>query len=259
MEVALQGTAGVDDREKAVQVAKNLRWRGILFAGTITAMAGFVDGVGFVHFGGYFLSFMSGNSTRSSAALMTGDFAGWGMAMSLVGCFVGGVILATLITYRLKKMRRPVAMYFSAMLLLAAAISGYFLPQLTALLLAAAMGVVNVSYSRSGEVSLGLTYMTGTLVKLGQALGGAIIGLATGSDRGVYRLLWTRYALLWLMITLGSLGGVLAYLRLGLGSLWIVAAGMLIWASLAMIQELRTPDDPDEPSGPRAGTLTEIS
>ena len=68
MEVALQGTAGVDDREKAVQAAKNLRWRGILFAGTITAMAGFVDGVGFVHFGGYFLSFMSGNSTRSSAA-----------------------------------------------------------------------------------------------------------------------------------------------------------------------------------------------
>ncbi|WP_334121187.1 DUF1275 family protein [Glutamicibacter sp.] len=33
-------------------------------------MAGFVDGVGFVHFGGYFLSFMSGNSTRSSAALL---------------------------------------------------------------------------------------------------------------------------------------------------------------------------------------------
>lgn len=31
-------------------MAKNLRWRGILFAGTITAMAGFVDGVGFVHF-----------------------------------------------------------------------------------------------------------------------------------------------------------------------------------------------------------------
>ena len=79
---------------------------GILFAGTITAMAGFVDGVGFVHFGGYFLSFMSGNSTRSSAALMTGEFAGWALAMSLVGCFVGGVILATLLTLRLEKLRR---------------------------------------------------------------------------------------------------------------------------------------------------------
>ena len=37
------------------------------------------------------------------------------------------------------------------------------------------MGAVNVSYTRSGEVSLGLTYMTGTLVKLGQHLGGAIM------------------------------------------------------------------------------------
>ena len=239
-------------------MAKNLRWRGILFAGTITAMAGFVDGVGFVHFGGYFLSFMSGNSTRSSAALMTADFAGWAMAMSLVGCFVGGVILATLITFRLERMRRPVAMYFSAALLLGAAVSGYFMPQLTALLLAAAMGVVNVSYTRSGEVSLGLTYMTGTLVKLGQALGGAIIGLATGSDRGTYRLLWTRYALLWLMITVGSLGGVLAYLRLGLGSLWIVAGGMLAWASLALVQELRAAKDPGASPEPRTGTLTEI-
>ncbi|WP_430408141.1 hypothetical protein [Glutamicibacter halophytocola] len=46
------------------------------------------------------------------------------------------------------------------------------------------MGVVNVSYTRSGEVALGLTYMTGTLVKLGQALGGAILGLVTGSNQG---------------------------------------------------------------------------
>ncbi|MFJ2317052.1 YoaK family protein [Glutamicibacter sp. NPDC087661] len=237
-------------------MAKNLRWRGILFAGTITAMAGFVDGVGFVHFGGYFLSFMSGNSTRSSAALMTGDFAGWAMAMSLVGCFVAGVILATLVTFRLDRLRRPVAMYSSAALLLSAAISGNFLPQLTALLLAAAMGVVNVSYTRSGEVSLGLTYMTGTLVKLGQALGGAIIGLATGSDRGGYRMLWMRYAVLWLMITMGSLGGVLAYLRLGLGSLWIVAGGMLAWASLALFQELRTPHGLGAPSEPQAGPST---
>lgn len=218
-------------------------------------MAGFVDGLGFVHFGGYFLSFMSGNSTRSSAALMQGDISGWIMAMSLVGAFVGGVILATLLTSRLGKMRRPVAMYSSSALLLCAALSGNFQPQLTAVLLAAAMGVVNVSYTRSGEVSLGLTYMTGTLVKLGQALGGAIIGVATGSNQGVSRMLWLRYASLWLMITLGSLGGVLAYLRLGLGSLWIVAGGMLLWATLALVRELRTPDDPDTAAGTRSGTL----
>ncbi|XAZ35200.1 YoaK family protein [Glutamicibacter halophytocola] len=99
-------------------MAKNLRWGGILFAGAITAMAGFVDGVGFVHFGGYFLSFMSGNSTRSSAALMTGDLTGWINAMSLVASFVIGVVIATLLTSSLAALRRPLAMYLSAGLLL---------------------------------------------------------------------------------------------------------------------------------------------
>lgn len=221
-------------------------------------MAGFIDGVGFVHFGGYFLSFMSGNSTRSAVALMTGDLSGWGMAMSLVGCFVGGVIVATLITSQIKRMRRPVAMYFSAVLLLSAAISGSGHPQFTALLLAAAMGVVNVSYTRSGEVSLGLTYMTGTLVKLGQALGSAIIAWTMGTNRGIYRQLWLRYAVLWLMISVGSLGGVFAYLHIGLGSLWIVATGMLLWATLALFQELRMSKDGSEEPKPQTGTLTEI-
>jgi len=198
-----------------------------------------------VHFGGYFLSFMSGNSTRSSAALMTGDITGWITAMSLVSSFVAGVVVATLLTAPLAALRRPVAMYLSAALLLTAAATAIIQPHLTALLLAAAMGVVNVSYTRSGEVSLGLTYMTGTLVKLGQALGGAILGLVTGSNQGVSRLLWLRYAVLWAMITVGSLGGVLAYLHLGLGSLWIVGAGMLLWATIALVQELRAQADPE--------------
>ncbi|UUX59408.1 YoaK family protein [Glutamicibacter halophytocola] len=234
-------------------MAKNLRWGGILFAGAITAMAGFVDGVGFVHFGGYFLSFMSGNSTRSSAALMTGDLTGWINAMSLVASFVIGVVIATLLTSSLAALRRPLAMYLSAGLLLAAAAAGTVQPNATALLLSAAMGVVNVSYTRSGEVALGLTYMTGTLVKLGQALGGAILGLVTGSNQGVNRLLWLRYAVLWAMITVGSLGGVFAYLHLGLGSLWIVGAGMLLWATLALFQELRAKADP------RSGPATAIT
>lgn len=164
--------------------------------------------------------------------------------MSLVGVFVIGVVVATLMTIPLAALRRPVAMYFSATLLLGAAISGSSHPHVTALLLAGAMGVVNVSYTRSGEVSLGLTYMTGTLVKLGQAIGEALHGLVTGTPHGAVRLLWLRYAVLWLMITLGSLGGVLAYLRLGLASLWIVGLGMLFWASTALVNELRSVADP---------------
>lgn len=227
-------------------MAKNFGWRGIFFAGVITALAGFVDGIGFIHFGGYFLSFMSGNSSRSSAALMTGDVSGWAVAMALVGSFVGGVVLATLLTALTPRYRRATAMYLSSVLIAVAAFLGAFsLPgTFDACLLAAAMGAVNVSYSRSGEVSLGLTYMTGTLVKLGQHLGGALLGLVTRSVSTSDPTAWLRYAALWAMITLGSLAGVFSYLHIGLSSLWIAAIGMAIWASVGLIGERRIAMEP---------------
>lgn len=55
--------AGVRMRRK--HVTGSLGWRGIAYASGLTAIAGFVDGVAFIHFGGYFISFLSGNSTRS--------------------------------------------------------------------------------------------------------------------------------------------------------------------------------------------------
>jgi len=212
-------------------MAKSLSYKGIFFAGGITMMAGFVDGVGFLHFSGYFLSFMSGNSTRSSAALATGDVSGWLLAMSFVASFVLGVVLATLISAKASRFRRPRVMYLSGALLLVAAILGSSGETVTACLLAAAMGAVNVSYTRSGEVSLGLTYVTGTLVKLGQHLAGAL--------SGANRTLWVPYAILWAMITLGSVCGAFAYLQFGLAALWLVALGMLGWASLGLIRERR--------------------
>ncbi|PCC29065.1 hypothetical protein CIK76_09015 [Glutamicibacter sp. BW80] len=212
-------------------MAKSLSYKGVIFAGGITMMAGFVDGVGFLHFSGYFLSFMSGNSTRSSAALATGDASGWLLAMGFVASFVLGVMLATLLSARARRYRRPRVMYLSATLLLCAAVLGAAGNVLTACLLAAAMGAVNVSYTRSGEVSLGLTYMTGTLVKLGQHLAGAL--------SGANRALWVPYAILWAMITLGSVCGAFAYLQLGLSALWLVAGGMLAWASLGLWRERR--------------------
>lgn len=212
-------------------MARNLSWRGVFFAGAITAIAGFVDGVGFIHYSGYFLSFMSGNSTRSSAALASGDVTGWWLAMAFVSCFVLGVILATLVGARARVHRRPIVMYISGALLVVAALLGERGQVLTACVLASAMGAVNVSYTRSGEVSMGLTYMTGTLVKLGQQLAAAL----SGGNRGM----WAPYAVLWAMITLGSLLGAISYLAFGLAVLWIAAAAMLLWATLGLNHERR--------------------
>lgn len=243
-------------------MARNLRWRSIFFAGVVTAMAGFVDGVGFIHFGGYFLSFMSGNSTRSSASLMSGDVTGWSMAMGLVGSFVAGVVAATLLSFRAGAFRRPIVMFLSGLLLAGAAVLGTReemgigeLGMPGACLLAAAMGSVNVSYTRSGEVSVGLTYMTGTLVKFGQHFAGALITVFSGGKHASSLVAWAPYAVLWSMITLGSVAGVFCYLHFGLASLWLVAAGMLLWAALALSRELRTGKHAPAPSRMRREIL----
>ena len=82
--------------------------------------------------------------------------------------------------------------------------------------MALAMGAENAVFEQDGEVQIGLTYMTGTLVKLGQRITAALLGGA--------RWAWAPYLMLWLGLVLGAVAGAEAYARFGLGSLWFAAA-----------------------------------
>ena len=42
--------------------------RNVALACALSALAGYVDGIGYLHLGGLFVSFMSGNSTRMGVA-----------------------------------------------------------------------------------------------------------------------------------------------------------------------------------------------
>jgi uncharacterized membrane protein YoaK (UPF0700 family) len=209
-----------------------------LLAGALTATAGFVDGMAFIHLGGYFVSFMSGNSTRAGADLAGGDPVGWAKAMGLVAFFVAGVVVSSLAVHvRSVRSARPepagpqsVAVWVSmAFLLLAGLMS--LLPVLRVAVppvVAAGMGAVNGTFTRGGEVTVGLTYMTGTLVKTGQHLALAL----TGGNRVV----WLRFLALWAAIALGSAVGALAYLTWGLGALWVA---VVLLAGIAATLDLR--------------------
>src|SRR5580765_1313243 len=172
-----------------------LSWRGVWFAGGLAAIAGFVDAAGYLHLGGYFVSFMSGNSTRASADLVHGDPLGALLALGLVAFFVVGVVIGTFVTRRSPAHERTLALVVSSALLLIATVTGSWSVTAVATppLLAAALGAMNTSHTRNGEVSVGLTYMTGTLVKVGQHLVRALTG-----ERGT---MWSRYLVLWAMIT----------------------------------------------------------
>ena len=57
-----------------------------------------------------------------------------------------------------------------------------------------AMGLANNVFARDGEVTVGVTYMTGALVRFGQGVAARLAGEPLASTRG-YGLLWGALAL----------------------------------------------------------------
>ena len=144
----------------------------------LSGLAGFVDAVGFLSANGYFVSFMSGNSTRLGVALSTGSRAALIPALLIAG-FVCGVTLGALLALGVGSRRKPVILGTVAFLLLIGATARALGNEpIMAAALVLAMGVTNNTFQRGGEVTVGLTYMTGALVRLGQGLALRIAGKA---------------------------------------------------------------------------------
>lgn len=180
----------------------------------LSALAGYVDALAFIASGGYFVSFMSGNSTRLGVAIAGGEIIG--IVSLLIVAFVCGVGAATLVGGDLRPRRRRRVMLLVSGLLIAAAGSIGFVPlPVTVALAAAAMGAENGVFAEGGD-AIGLTYMTGALVKIGQRLAQAMTG---GPKFG-----WLPYALLWAGLIAGGVAGGLAHAVLGLHALWPAAA-----------------------------------
>jgi uncharacterized membrane protein YoaK (UPF0700 family) len=196
-----------------------------LLAAGLAALAGFVDATGFIKLGGFFVSFMSGNTTRLAVGLATNASAAL-EAAGLIGGFVLGVMLGTLVGRLTKKQRASrLLLLVAGLLALAAALNDAGISTAAIAAMVLAMGAENTVFEREGEVHIGLTYMTGTLVKFGQRLAGALMG----GDRNA----WQPYLLLWLGLAGGAVVGALDYPYLGLDNLWIAALAALAFAALA--------------------------
>ncbi|PTT13181.1 YoaK family protein [Caulobacter sp. HMWF025] len=201
----------------------------IALAAALSGVAGYVDAIGFLKLGGFFVSFMSGNSTRLGVGLATGHLEAALTALVLIALFVAGVVLGALVANRAGEGRRAMVMGLEALLLATAAglISlGHDPVGVAAMVLA--MGAENAVFQRNGDVGVGLTYMTGALVKAGQRIAAAL----TGGDRWA----WGPYVMLWAGLTLGGALGALAYLRLGVLALWGAAT---VLAGLALFRFVR--------------------
>jgi uncharacterized membrane protein YoaK (UPF0700 family) len=193
----------------------------IFLAACLSFLAGYMDALGFLSLHGFFVSFMSGNSTRLGVGLAHGSIASITMAFSLIGLFIVGVILGSIVGHLSERRRKESVLLLVTGFLFAAALcfdAGF--PHVSTLLLVIAMGAENDVFAQNGEVSIGLTYMTGTLVKMGQRISESFWG---GS-----RFAWCPYALLWIGLVLGAFTGTKVYSQITLNGLWFGVAFSLL-------------------------------
>jgi uncharacterized membrane protein YoaK (UPF0700 family) len=201
----------------------------IALACALSAIAGYVDGIGFIHLGGLFVSFMSGNSTRLGVSAAEGDWPKALHALLLLGLFVLGAAIGSLMVQGSSRYRQSVLLTLEAVLLAAAALCyplGW--PELAIAGLVLAMGLENAVFQVGGGAGLGLTYVTGALVKVGQTLAQAL-------DGGP-RWAWLPNLLLWLALVVGSVAGAFAYFRINLDAIWFAAAAALFMSGIFAVR-----------------------
>jgi uncharacterized membrane protein YoaK (UPF0700 family) len=199
--------------------------RNVALACALSALAGYVDGIGFIHLGGLFVSFMSGNSTRMGVSLADGHWLDAAQALGLIALFVTGAALGSLIVLGRGANRQPWVLLVEALLLAAAAIADRFgFPGVAIAGIVLAMGLENAVFQIDGGAGLGLTYVTGALVKVGQLTAEALTG---GARWG-----WAPNLLLWAALVAGSLCGALAYHWINLAAIWFAAAAALALSAI---------------------------
>jgi len=199
--------------------------RNIWLACALSALAGYVDGIGFLHLGGLFVSFMSGNSTRMGVSLAEGEWRSAASALGLIALFVVGAAAGSLIVLGRGVHRQPwILAAEAALLAIAGLCHALGLPDAAVAAIVMAMGMENAVFQIHGGAGLGLTYVTGALVKVGQLIASALTG---GEPFG-----WVPNLLLWAALVIGSVCGAIAYHWINLAAIWFAAAFALALSAI---------------------------
>jgi uncharacterized membrane protein YoaK (UPF0700 family) len=200
----------------------------------LVTSAGYVDGYGLFAFN-TFVSFMSGNSTLTGyhvgrgelgAAIPTGvailAFVCGATAGSLIGRRRGGYTLVLVTTATLEALAMSASDPRWKMTTLAIAVLGL------------AMGVLNHAVTHVGSKRVSLTFVTGTLARIGDHLADAVSGApladATG-PRDTHSHRAAQLTLVWLSFFVGAAVAGLLAPRLG-G--WTLAPPIVLHLFLAM-------------------------
>jgi uncharacterized membrane protein YoaK (UPF0700 family) len=208
--------------------------RALLLAGLLALLAGSVDAIGFLRLGHLFVAFMGGNTTTLSVAVAHGRWREAAQGGALVVLFTAGAAAGGVLDEATGRWHVPLILALVAALLALAA-GGW--PALPVLLMALAMGALNVAIHRVGPASVGPSYVTGALGKLGEGFGLWVADRAAG--RGREGLDWAIQGVLWLGLVASTAAGTGLVAGLGDGAPWVPAGAALLLAGAAPI--LHTP------------------
>lgn len=190
----------------------------------LAALAGLLGATAYTHSAGYFVTFMTGNAQR--AVLETFRDRHWvSMAAALImAAFVAGVVIASLCRrhFWVDHPHGPTVLTTLCLMVASTvdiAMGGGSAGQLSFIpivFVAFGIGALNTSFVKGGEVSIALSYVTGTLVKMGQGVERHISGGSVTE--------WLGHFLLFASFVTGvTIGGCISLIASGSEMLAIAA------------------------------------
>jgi uncharacterized membrane protein YoaK (UPF0700 family) len=202
------------------------------FGVLLTAIAGWVDAIGFLSLGGFYVSFMSGNTTQLAIGMTRFDTELVRVPAVLLGCFVLGAFAATLVSTWAGRWSFPGLLVVEGLLLACAVLLSVAQGPMIAPTapLAMAMGTQNAALRSHSGHRIGGTFVTGTVFGLGEQL--ALWCTGRGGPQPAL-----RHALGWIALALGAAAGTLAFAAYGLFAIAFPAACLLALAGLAGLMD----------------------
>ncbi|VBA32028.1 hypothetical protein LAUMK191_00164 [Mycobacterium attenuatum] len=216
---------------KHARVQKELYDSEAKLSWVLAGLAGVLGATAFTHSAGYFVTFMTGNAQRAVLGVFRDDVWLSITASLLIVCFVGGVVIASICRRHLWVAHPHGPTVLTTFSLVAATsldilLGGWeqtLLDFVPILFIVFGIGALNTSFVKDGEVSVPLSYVTGTLVKMGQGIERHLAG-GKAAD-------WLGYFLLYASFTLGAAAG---------GVISLVVSGSQMLAAATIVCAITT-------------------
>ncbi|MDT5347438.1 MAG: hypothetical protein QOH91_725 [Mycobacterium sp.] len=177
----------------------------------LAGLAGVLGATAFTHSAGYFVTFMTGNAQRAVLGYFRNDVVLSVTAGLLMLCFIAGVVIASVCRRHLWVAHPHGPTVLTTFSLVIATVIDIVVgrwdqPQLDfipIMVVVFGVGALNTSFVKDGEVSIPLSYVTGTLVKMGQGIERHIAGGKAADWLGYFLLLAS-------FVTGATVGGVIS-------------------------------------------------